>query len=246
MRYFFYNHKIMSKFANITNYLLLEFRKNLNFNPDLFERINNMKHRYTLIVTGSIGVGKSTVLELLKYVLQEGITNLKVYPEFISTPIGDQLFKELNHSVSPFTLQSYILDCWKYLLIQNEYTNSNSFNLFERLPYDSVYCFAKQSLPDSKYKILKLDYEKLKKDTGIIEYKDCEGKDSNIINNNSIETVNLILGIIYNDILANKYNRVINLTIDQYENENRIKFRARGNEHFKEEVANYYKSKQLN
>ena len=56
----------------------------------------------------------------------------------------------------------------------------------------------------------------------------------------------MILSIIYNDILANKYNRVINLTIDQNENENRIKFRARGNEHFKEEVANYYKSKQLN
>ena len=54
---------------------------------------------------------------------------------------------KMKNEIPAFTLQSYILNIWNTLLNQND-NNNSYFNLFERLPYDALYCFSKKELDD--------------------------------------------------------------------------------------------------
>ena len=109
--------------------------------PKLFENVH-----YNLIITGTLGVGKTTTSKLINNILKYKHIMVHMYLEYINyNKVGQELFEmKMNDKVSPFTFQNYILDIWDDLLTEHDFKNSKGINIFERLPYDAVYCFSQK------------------------------------------------------------------------------------------------------
>lgn len=95
-----------------------------------------------LIITGGVGVGKTTAISNICNTLTNNGLKYKIIPEFID---GDEngikmLDKSINHEISAYEFQLYILQYFdKYL--GNLKVDDNEILIFERLPDDSVTCF---------------------------------------------------------------------------------------------------------
>lgn len=233
---------------------------NVVIDKDLF----NSK-KYDLIITGTIGVGKSTILQFLSEIFKYNNIDYISYPEFITyeyegQEIGQKIFEmKMKNIISTFTFQNYILDIWNRQLIENDFKNSNKINLFERIPYDAVYCFSKKEYENGNLSKLEFDtiiqrYEKMSNEFNLYNYDDI--KCIKVENNNSIKSICEIIKIITDDLKSEVKSRCICLKIsedDEYYNRLNIRNRE-GEDKYKmqtlENFRNYYdetfKSPKLN
>ena len=128
---------------------------------------------YNLIITGSIGMGKSTLLESIHNCLNYNNINHYSFPEFVMTNysninISETLLEmKLKGIISGITTQNYILDIWEYNLNKYEmYKNKVSRNnivLWDRTPED-VGIFTKALINYEKYKNIKLNNHAINSD----------------------------------------------------------------------------------
>ena len=128
---------------------------------------------YNLIITGSIGMGKSTLLESIHNCLNYNNINHYSFPEFVMTNysninISETLLEmKLKGILSGITTQNYILDIWEYNLNKYEmYKNKVSRNnivLWDRTPED-VGIFTKALINYEKYKNIKLNNHAINSD----------------------------------------------------------------------------------
>ena len=128
---------------------------------------------YNLIITGSIGMGKSTLLESIHNCLNYNNINHYSFPEFVMTNysninISETLLEmKLKGILSGITTQNYILDIWEYNLNKYKmYKNKISRNnivLWDRTPED-VGIFTKALINYEKYKNIKLNNHAINSD----------------------------------------------------------------------------------
>lgn len=128
---------------------------------------------YNLIITGSIGMGKSTLLESIHNCLNYNNINHYSFPEFVMTNysninISETLLEmKLKGILSGITTQNFILDIWEYNLNKYEmYKNKVSKNnivLWDRTPED-VGIFTKALINYEKYKNIKLNNHTINSD----------------------------------------------------------------------------------
>lgn len=128
---------------------------------------------YNLIITGSIGMGKSTLLESIHNCLNYNNINHYSFPEFVmmnysNINISETLLEmKLKGILSGITTQNFILDIWEYNLNKYEmYKNKISRNnivLWDRTPED-VGIFTKALINYEKYKNIKLNNHAINSD----------------------------------------------------------------------------------
>lgn len=192
---------------------------------------------YNLILTGSVGVGKSTLSQLIfECFKQLEIENIQIYPEYIqykynNDNIGNTILDLRKQGIiDTETLQHFVLDIWNYQLEKNKFVQNNSINIFERLPDDAIYCFSKEAyeqgiISQESYFNLCMKYHNIVKKYNIPTFKDCEL--IVVDNNNLIATLNEILNIIEYDFENGIKNRIIGLKTDEKKYIQRIKQRGR-------------------
>lgn len=148
---------------------------------------------YNLIITGSIGMGKSTLLESIHNCLNYNNINHYSFPEFVMTNysninISETLLEmKLKGILSGITTQNFILDIWEYNLNKYEmYKNKVSRNnivLWDRTPED-VGIFTKALINYEKYNNIKLNNHTINSD---------ENEFTNLCYNNIIERSDKIM-----------------------------------------------------
>ena len=148
---------------------------------------------YNLIITGSIGIGKSTLLESIHNCLNYNNINHYSFPEFVmmnysNINISETLLEmKLKGILSGITTQNYILDIWEYNLNKYEiYKNKISRNnivLWDRTPED-VGIFTKALINYEKYKNIRLNNHTINSD---------ENEFTNLCYNNIIERSDKIM-----------------------------------------------------
>lgn len=246
------------------------YNTKVNVNQKIQFNINIPKdfEGYNLIITGSIGMGKSTLLESIHNCLNYNNINHYSFPEFVMTNysninISETLLEmKLKGILSGITTQNFILDIWEYNLNKYEmYKNKISRNnivLWDRTPED-VGIFTKALINYEKYKDIYSDERKFTDQcyNKIIERSNKIMKKYNI-KKYSIEdnnkpcyismirgNINLmlisVLNIIKDDIEKNLCNnRIIHLKTDRLDQHKNIQNRNRGGE------DNYYDKPLIN
>ena len=127
-----------------------------------------------IVVTGPIGVGKSTVINYLKQSLDitpnvhYSIVNEYIVEKYNNIPVGETMLNMfMQNKLSSFTFQNYIIDWWdkQYKWLDSNYNNilvsqlnyTLSVRIFERLPCDNIDCFAKYALLTNNMSQLEFD-----------------------------------------------------------------------------------------
>ena len=171
------------------------YNTKVNVNQKIQFNINIPKDfkGYNLIITGSIGMGKSTLLESIHNCLNYNNINHYSFPEFVMTNysninISETLLEmKLKGILSGITTQNFILDIWEYNLNKYEmYKNKVSKNnivLWDRTPED-VGIFTKALINYEKYNNIKLNNHTINSD---------ENEFTNLCYNNIIERSNKIM-----------------------------------------------------
>ena len=171
------------------------YNKKVNVNQKIQFDINIPKDfkGYNLIITGSIGMGKSTLLESIHNCLNYNNINHYSFPEFVMTNysninISETLLEmKLKGILSGITTQNFILDIWEYNLNKYEmYKNKVSRNnivLWDRTPED-VGIFTKALINYEKYNNIKLNNHSINSD---------ENEFTNLCYNNIIERSDKIM-----------------------------------------------------
>lgn len=151
------------------------YNTKVNVNQKIQFDINIPKNfkGYNLIITGSIGMGKSTLLESIHNCLNYNNINHYSFPEFVMTNysninISETLLEmKLKGILSGITTQNFILDIWEYNLNKYEmYKNKVSRNnivLWDRTPED-VGIFTKALINYEKYNNIKLNNHTINSD----------------------------------------------------------------------------------
>ena len=195
-------------------------------------------HKYNLVITGSVGSGKSTRLQSLTYLLKQNDIAHCNYPEYLRAvdPIfaGQLLNEKMQGNVSTMTLQSFVLDSWETLLKNNKDNNAN-INIYERCVDDSVFCFSNFAhlvgdLTDIELLSLFNRMEAINKKHNLPSFTSSDRHftmiTSDDLNNNLLQ----ILGIILEDLKAGITNRIIGLHTTVEESMRRIAVRNRSGE----------------
>ena len=213
---------------------------------------------YKLVITGSIGCGKSSICELLKIVLEK-ISNYNIvcYPEYIiadNKKALQMLNDRINNKISPFIFQNYILDVWESLFKSNEQKKNNkSISIFERTPQDSVECFG--YIDRSENKLTQQEFDSLLDRCNDLYFKysfpliSPNVRKLIIINSYATmmnDIINRILSIISKDIRQGIRNRIVYIHSDVFTAHNRIQCRARrGEEKYSIDTLSKYHKRYL-
>ena len=223
------------------DYCVKEMYSNLNI--DILELPNLNYLDYKLVITGSIGCGKSTICELLKIVLEK-ISNYNIicYPEYINVDNGnalEMLKNRINNKITPFDFQNYILNVWeKTFKLNKSKKNNKSISIFERTPQDSVDCFGYIDRCENKITQQEFDFLTKKCDYLYTKYSfplisSPIIKKLMIINSYATpinDIINKLLFVISRDIKRGIRNRIIYIYSDVFTSYNRIRYRSRRGE----------------
>lgn len=200
---------------------------------------------YNIVITGTVGAGKSTLCESLVHVLKCINPALPVitYPEFLF--IGDEglslklLEKKIVGDVSMNTFQSYVLDNWEHIMTANQ-QHSHGIRIFERCIDDCVMCFANIENKNANVSDIQLFslYKKLKqlvKKFDIPTYLSCKPPRMNshftkIRSGDLNYNLQQVISIIGSDILNGVKNRIIGLSVNAETSMDRMRSRARDGE----------------
>ena len=112
---------------------------NISYNEKL-SKITNCKKA---VITGAVGVGKTTILKKITETLSTS-KELLVVPEYIDELPGasDVLMKYLKDEISSYEFQSYVSNYYAdYLLSIADRITDDTILLFERIPDDALRCF---------------------------------------------------------------------------------------------------------
>ncbi len=194
-----------------------------------------MEYNKKIIISGSVGVGKTTTINDICKLLNIYDINYKIIPEYIDGDINgrNMLDKCINKEISAFEFQKYIINYFDSYL-SNLKVNKDDVIIFERLPDESVLCFAyidkiNKVITEEEYNILYNMCVKLDDKYNIPSYfkqlnntyfELCKTEINNIISSKVLHLLNL-----------NDYtNIIIGLYNDEYECLLRIKERNRSSE----------------
>lgn len=183
----------------------------------LKDKFNN----YNLSITGAIGSGKSTILEILNKLFIRNNFNVNSVPEYlgIDKELGGILLnRRINNTISNTTFQNYIMD--QYVeRISNNGAYKYDICLFERLPDDSILCFSNISNFDeydlTNFDLLVLD----KRMKAIVErynipsYRDVKTKFKKFTSGDLILLLNVLFDLIVEDVNNHVKNRIIGLEV---------------------------------
>lgn len=208
---------------------------------------------YSLVITGTVGSGKSTICESLVYLFNLILKSFPVitYPEFLF--VSDNrlsmslLGGKFNGNISSNTFQSFILDEWITLLNRNK--NKRGFKIFERCVDDTAICFCNMENKNNRLSDLQLLslYERVKDINNkyhVPSYCDPlndECKFTKVISGELNDTIVEILHIIHNDLKNNVKQRIIGLSVSFDISKFRIRQRSRTGEsgYTDEQIRNY-------
>ena len=207
---------------------------------DIYQKTS--ENHININITGNIGAGKSTTCEVISKLIGEELIKNNVrfvkYPEYIRAYMyGEEMLRlRAEKIISVETFQHYILDYWELVLDYYKYASKKAINIFERLPEDSIYCFAKiaheeHEISDEGWNRLIHRYNDVQDRFHCIEAKDT--KTFIVSNEGSIsKTVEAILKII-RDFYGNcgdNLNLTILLKVSQDTLKERIEVRNRDSE----------------
>lgn len=217
-------------FSKIERVLLNDIIMNITEETESLRELCGEK--YNLIITGSVGVGKSTISQCIYEIMRTRIKNVNKFPEYISTPTGQNMFEMMvEGKISSLTFQNYILDTWKFNLSFANFGNNTAFNIFERLPHDSLFCFAKDcvssgTLTSDEFSVLVARYNQILRLYEVPEYDNCP---ISVVENSQSISISLdkIIRIVKDDIKKGINTRVIGLVLPENEYSRRIKSRGR-------------------
>ena len=223
---------------------VIKSARELLFVPGNIQRLNN----YSLVITGTVGSGKSTICESIAYICNTYCPEVNVitYPEFLfvsdSQLSASLLERRLNGSISINTLQSYILDEWRSLLDMNK--DKHGFRIYERCVDDTIACFCNMANKDaalSDIQLLSL-YERSKEITNEFSvpsyfmahadrrYSDPGCRFIKIESGALCETIINIIDIIADDLRNDIDQRIIGLSVTPEVSKYRIRLRSRTGE----------------
>ena len=201
---------------------------------------------YNLVITGTVGAGKSTMCESIAYILRCIHPSLPIitYPEFLyindSELSSNLLCKKFVGGVSATTFQSYVLDNWRFVLKQNEPWKHSGFKLFERCIDDTVICFCNFENKEKRMSDLQLvslyeDLKQLVNEFDIPTYFELQPHEKNshftkIYSTDLNYNLQRVLSIISADIANGITNRIIGLSVESKTSKNRIILRNRDGE----------------
>jgi|SaaInlV_165m_DNA_1040744.scaffolds.fasta_scaffold16290_2 deoxyadenosine/deoxycytidine kinase len=96
---------------------------------------------FTVCIDGSIGVGKSTMIDILKNKFKDWVFIPEPVEEWINSGILDAFYKDMNRY--SYTFQSKVfIDRTKVLMECINPENNQIIRVVERSPYADRYCFA--------------------------------------------------------------------------------------------------------
>lgn len=196
---------------------------------------------YSLIITGTIGAGKSTLCESIHYILSTQFPQLEIstFPEFLFIDpemAGNMLELRLTKQITVGTFQSYILDNWeKALKIASP---KPSFRIFERCVDDCVLCFANLANKNNEMsdQFLLTLYDRMKQidqKYNIPTYIDFDNRElhfTEICSSDLNFNLRQILDIIVSDLNNSVESRIIGLSVSSFDSEQRVKIRSRNGE----------------
>lgn len=96
-----------------------------------------------VVITGGVGVGKTTVINKLAKLLKEAGIPFEIIPEFLdASELGLKMLNDyLAHKISAVEFQSFIINHFKSFLSTMK-LKGNELLIFERVPDDTVTCFS--------------------------------------------------------------------------------------------------------
>lgn len=226
-------------FSDISYDLINEVYSNVD--KDLLNEFVNVikQNGHTdLVITGNIGVGKSTICQLLTTLIEltDKTCEINTYPEYIRLKIdgdlGEMMLKlRSEKQISVETFQHFILDFW-YMILSVKDHRTKHLSIYERLPEDSVYCFAQRSYQNGEinedgWMRLQNRYGEIRNDFNIFEKSDCSVyRVSN--ETNLYQTLNNIMKLIIDHIKDKKLYIILEVKPTIYQQ--RIKIRNRDSE----------------
>ena len=207
----------------------------INFTNSL-SSLENDDFKYNIVITGTVGSGKSTLCEYLSYVLSCAKIDVNAYPEFlyIDSNVSNCILRDrFDGKISLLTFQSYILDKWENILKINH--NKKGIHIFERCVDDSVICFSNiaNKLNDITDEELYLLYNRSKNINtryNAPSYFNSNINFTELKSNDIIKNLNDILTIIIDDVYNKVQTRIIGLSVSDDESKNRINIRNRNGE----------------
>ena len=166
---------------------------------------------------------------------------------------GDIFDMFMDKKISAATFQNFIIDMWIMMFKENKYDELGDkliINVFERLPHDAVYCFAREqvgkSMTEYEFQTIVDKYDDLVDALDIPVYENCNLKrvtNDSQISDTIIKILNIILGDLKCDV---ETTRVIGLMISEDKYKQRIQQRGRESEEKYEDTTlshydEYYK-----
>jgi len=189
-----------------------------------------------VVLTGAVGVGKTTLCEAIKQYYIDSTVNVTFIPEYLAHPQGLSLLNEyLTKKITNVTFQNFIMDYYDQTLSKLvNVPDTINIRIFERTPDDSLLLFANLANLNDEFDDLALlnlydrvnDINEKYSIPSIISHNT---KISKIITDSLTKNVSEIINIIDADVKESN-NRIIFLFNDVDTVEKRIRSRNREGE----------------
>jgi hypothetical protein len=193
--------------------------------------------RYDLVITGPVGIGKSTRCDYISSLLTSIAVPVSAFPEYLlgdHSHMSEQLLVEkIEGGISDQTFQSYVLDQW--INIAKSKNIRETFNIYERCVDDSILCFCnisneKGELTDLALQNLYNEARNISRVYGLPSYFDADMQFKLIKSKNKVSDTSRIIDIVANDLRTGIHKRIIGLSLDNISCFERVRERNRDGE----------------